>query len=509
MSDNLKKLTSGQRLARNVFWNLVGTGAPLLVAIVAVPMLIEGLGTVRFGMLTLAWMMVGYFNLFDMGLGRALTKLVAEKIGKEQDDEIPALIWAAMTLMMFLGVSASFALASLSPWLVNSILKIPPELQPETLTTFYLLAATMPFVITTTGLRGILEARQRFGLINAVRIPLGIFSFLGPALVVSFSTNLVPVVATLVAARFFFWCVYVALCFNIEPNLRYSFGMHRSMVEPLIKFGGWMTVVNLIRPLMVYLDRFLIGAMLSMAAVAYYTTPYEIATKLWIIPGALMGVLFPALSVVFVQDKERAARLCNRAVKYIFLSLFPVALFIVTFAHEGLNIWLDNEFADKSSTVLQILAVGVFINCHAHVPSGMVQSAGRPDITAKLHLAELPVYLLLLWWMLDSYGIVGVAIAWALRVSVDTVLLFVILNRILPTASLPAHNHMFMFGMALFALLIGGMITGLIMKGIFLLLVLFSFALVVWSVGLSVEEKSTMRCYLDLIKLISLQDKKS
>ncbi|HIB84841.1 MAG TPA: flippase, partial [Chromatiaceae bacterium] len=160
MSEKQPNFTSGRRLARNVLWNLLGTGAPLLVAIVAIPILIDGLGTARFGVLTLAWMVVGYFSLFDLGLGRALTKLVAEKLGKGLDDEIPALIWTAISLMTVLGVLGAVVVAALSPWLVVGVLKIPLDLQPETLTAFYLLAASIPIVIGTTGLRGILEAHQ-------------------------------------------------------------------------------------------------------------------------------------------------------------------------------------------------------------------------------------------------------------------------------------------------------------------------------------------------------------
>lgn len=53
-------------------------------------------------------------------------------------------------------------------------------------------------------------------------------------------------------------------------------------------------------------------------------------------------------------------------------------------AFEGLMLWLGSEFADNSTLVLQLLAVGVFINSLAHVPSGLEQGAGRPDLTAKL-----------------------------------------------------------------------------------------------------------------------------
>ena len=501
MSDNIANLTGGRRLARNVFWNLLGAGAPLLVALVAIPMLIEGLGTARFGVLTLAWMVVGYFSLFDLGLGRALTKLVAEKLGKGQVEEIPVLIWTAIALMTALGVLGAVVVVALSPWLVGGVLKIPAELQSETLTAFYLLAASVPIVIGTTGLRGILAAHQRFGLVNAVRIPLGIFTFLGPVAVLPFSNSLVPVVAVLVIARLVSWCAYVVLCLHVEPALRQSVSMHRAMVRPLINFGGWMTVTNIVGPLMVYLDRFLIGAMVSMSAVAYYATSYEVVTKLWIIPSALMGVLFPAFAAALVQDRARATRLFDRAVNYIFLSLFPVVLIIVTLAREGLTLWLGSEFAGNSSLVLQLLAVGVFLNSHAHVPFGLVQGAGRADLTAKLHLIELPFYLLILWWLLDVYGIVGAAIAWVLRVAVDTMFLFVMAHRLLSSVSPFTLRPVFMAGMALFALALGAVIPGLAMKGLFLLLVLLLFVPTAWFVILATEERDMIRSRLKTIPI--------
>jgi O-antigen/teichoic acid export membrane protein len=194
-------LTSGTVLARNVVWNLLGAGAPLLVAIVAIPVLIEGLGVPRFGVLTLAWMVVGYFSLFDLGLGRALTKLVAEKIGKGQIGEVPLLFWTAMSLMAVLGVIGAIVLTAFSPWLVIGILEIPSGLQSETMAAFYVLSGSVPIIIVTIGLRGMLEAYQRFGLVNAVRIPLGVVTFLGPVMVLPFSNSLFPVVIVLVTAR--------------------------------------------------------------------------------------------------------------------------------------------------------------------------------------------------------------------------------------------------------------------------------------------------------------------
>jgi O-antigen/teichoic acid export membrane protein len=464
-------LTGGRRLARNVLWNLLGNGMPLLVAIVAIPVLIEELGTERFGVLTLAWMVVGYFSLFDLGLGRALTKLVAERLGKGRNTEIAALIWTAMSLMGMLGVLGAVFVAGLSPWLVRSVLQIPSDLQSETLIAFYLLAASIPVVISSVGLRGILEAHQRFGLVNAVRVPLGILTFLGPIAVLPFSNA----------------------CSIVEPALRHSVDIRRVHVMPLISFGGWMTVSNIIGPLMTYMDRFLIGATVSMTAVAYYATPYDVVTKLWIIPGALMGVVFPAFAAALVQDRKHAARLFGKAVSYIFLSLFPIALTIITLANEGVSLWLGSEFANNSFMVLQLLTIGVFINSHSKVPFGLVQSAGRPDLTAKLHILELPFYLLILWWLVDVYGIVGAAIAWVIRVAADTAVLFALAQRLVPEISPFAPRPVLIGGAALLTLALAPVIPVLAMKAWYLAFVLFVFTWAAWSVLITTIERSMIR----------------
>ena len=490
MSDKKANLIGGGLLARNVFWNFLGIGAPLLVAIVAIPMLIEGLGLARFGVLSLAWMVVGYFSLFDLGLGRALTKLVAEKLGKSQNDEIPALIWTAMSLMAILGVLGAIIAAALSPWLVGRMLNIPIELQTETLISFYILAASIPVVIVSTGLRGIMEAYQRFGIVNAVRILLGIVTFVGPLLVLPFSNSLVPVVVVLVFARLISGLAYAVLYLRSNPTTCQSVSIHYAMVKPLISFGGWMTVTNIVGPLMVYMDRFLIGAVVSMTAVAYYATPYEVVTKLWIVPGALMGVMFPAFAAALVQDHAPAARLFKRTVNYIFLSLFPVALIIVSFSHEGLTLWLGSEFANNSTIVMQLLTVGVLLNSFAFVPFGLIQSAGRPDLTAKLHLIELPFYLLLLWWIVGTYGIVGAAIAWVVRVVIDTLALFVMAHVLLPSVSPFSLRRLLFVCLVLCVLSLAAMIPGLALKGAFLLLIILLFVTVSWFIIFDKDEKN-------------------
>jgi O-antigen/teichoic acid export membrane protein len=425
-------LTGGRLLARNAVWNLIGASSPILVALFCLPILKTKLGTDRLGIISLAWVVIGYFGLFDLGLSRALTKLVAERLGQRREDEIPGLVWTSLFLMAGLGAVGGIVVLFLAPWMVLHPLKVPVELRSEAIHAFYWIGFSIPIVIVTAGLRGVLEALQRFRLATAIRIPMGIFTYLGPVFVLPFSHSLVPIMAILVMARVVACVAHLLACFYALPSLRGHCAFHASSAGPLFRFGSWMTVSNLISPLMISCDRFLIGSMISVAAIAYYSVPYEVVTRLSLVPGALVGVLFPAFSTTAVSDRARLVFLFESGLKYIFLALFPITLILITFAPEALHFWLGAEFARQSAPVAQALGVAVFINGLTQIPFTHVQGAGRPDITAKLHLVELPFYVLMLVFFAKTMGIRGVAIAWLVRVGVDSILLFLFSWKLLP-----------------------------------------------------------------------------
>src|SRR5262249_6502402 len=149
---------------------------------------------------------------------------------------------------------------------------------------------------------------------------------------------------------------------------------------------GWMTVSNLVSPIMVYLDRFFITSLLSVGAVAYYTAPFDVVSRLAIIASAVAGVLFPALALSLMDNPERAGLLLRRGVKYVLLAIFPLVVVLSAAAPELLRFWLGSAFAENSSAALRWLSAGVLFNCLAYLPFALIQGAGRPDITGKLHL---------------------------------------------------------------------------------------------------------------------------
>ena len=447
---------SSRLLAGNVIWSLAGTGLPLLVAVWTIPLLIQGLGAERFALLTIIWMGIGYFSFFDLGIGRALTKLVSEGIATRDTAQTANLIVIGLRLMMALGAAAGVLVACLSPLMIDHILRVPPELRTEALESLLLLAATLPFVTSSAGLIGILQAHQRFNVITWVRIPLGVLNFLGPVLVLPLSHSLIATTAVMTVGRIASWLIYRYACRDYQagrtPMNQQTARMH---MRHLLGFGGWITVSNVVSPIMVYFDRFFVSALAGLTAVAHYATPYEIISRISIIPAAVADVMFPAFAMALTSDVDRARSLFIGASLTLMAILLPLISFIVLFAPEGLHWWLGPEFSLHSAPVMRWLALGIFVNSFARFPLALLQAHHRPDLTAKAHLAELPLYLATLYALTSHFGIVGTAIAWTLRVTVDALLLFFLAAKTLP--ALRTAQIQIATGISMLATLIGSL----------------------------------------------------
>lgn len=407
-------------IRKNISWNLLGNILPLAVGFVVFPLIISTYGTERFGLLALAWTLVGYFSLFDMGLSRALTQMVSQRLSMQVDNaEIVEMIRTSFRVMWLLGFLGGGLLWLIVPWLVQHMLKVSVALSEETVQAFSVLAISIPLVVHTSALRGVLDALQLFKQTSLIRIVMGSGTFLGPYIASLFSESLIYASYALIVVRILGWTLHFYAVYDSGLFKIKTLAYHGRWLKPLFAFGGWMTVSNIIGPLMVYLDRFIIAAMLGATAVAYYVAPYEVVTKMWVIPGAISGVLFPLFAKRWKSDPVNSAQLLNKGITYVLIFLYPPVLLASLFANEWLLLWLNHDFSLHCAAVVGWLAAGILVNSVAQIVFAKVQGAGKSDWTAKLHLIEIIPYLILLWIALKQFGIAGAAFVWFLRVTVD------------------------------------------------------------------------------------------
>ncbi|MBI4500791.1 MAG: flippase [Gemmatimonadetes bacterium] len=416
------------RFLRNVSLNFVGQVLPILVGVASLPFVVRGLGPARFALFSLALLMLGNTTLLDIGLGRAVTKLLAEVHAHTVDVDPAAAFWTALFLHVALGVIGTIILLAATPLLISRTFGIAPALQTEAKWSFVVLALAVPVVLVGSCFRGALEAIQRFDLVNGVKIPATVALYALPVVLLFGGYGLVAIMVATLVSKGLVGFAYAVLVRRTWPALQ-RVVFDRGMVRKLVSFGGWVSAANVTGSALGYVDRFLIGGALGATALGYYSAAVDAVSRVFILPTSVVVALFPAFSRLEGGRKE-LHDMFGLGVKILIFSLLPLMGVLLAYGSPILHLWLGPDYATHSLAVFDIYVVGALINSLGWVPFAFLQARGRPDLPAKVLLYETPLFALLLWMAIGWYGITGAATVWGVRVVAEVLLFFWLALRV-------------------------------------------------------------------------------
>ena len=416
----ISSFSMGQSLKRNTAYNIFGSVFPIAVTLVTLPYYLSTIGEERYGVLAIIWTFFGYFGVFNFGLASAVANQVAKDPHAPKRDK-EEIFWTAFLLNLGLGLAGAFILYFTGGLFFEYYADESSLILTEAKDALPWLASAFPLLLTTGVLSGVLQGKEEFLLQNIILVIGGIaIQVLPLSAALLIGVEIKTLVAAVIIARLLttmtlFVASIVKLPAYSLPRLSKARGIQ------LLSYGGWVSVTSIIGPILTTLDRFAIGHVAGMKAVTYYTVPFNMVSRLTVLPGALSKSLFPKFSMM--PPEERVA-LLSRAVNTLLVIITPVVVITICALEPFLHVWISAEFAAKSTSIGEILVVGIWANCMAFLPYTYIQGKGRPDITAKIHSAELIPYLLLLWLGLETLGVLGAALVWTLRVWVDSVILY-------------------------------------------------------------------------------------
>jgi O-antigen/teichoic acid export membrane protein len=423
-------------LGRNTVYNLAGGVIPTLCALITVPIYVKLIGPSRYGVLAIAWLLLGYFGLFDLGLGRATSFRIAFLKNSPPAARADT-FWAAVVVNLMMGLIGGAVLWLAAGYFFAHMFKVQAALRPEIVAAVPLLAASVPIATLAGVLTGALQGREKFLGVNIVSVTWTLlFQILPLGVVWRFGPNIVQILAAALTARLCALAVVAYMC-HAEITRGSPIRLARSEIPHLLGYGGWVTVTALMSPLLVIVDRFAIGAVLGAEAVAAYTIPYQPAKQIQLFPAALTSALFPRISAASPEARRKYAR--NATLTVMSLVTLPVlgGIFI---AEPALRLWVGASLGARSAPVGRILLIGFWINALALIPFTNLQASGRPDRVAKILMLEIPPYFLVLYIGLTFFGVPGAAVAFCFRYAMDYGLLSWFSARRFPGAGLIAVN---------------------------------------------------------------------
>lgn len=405
-------------LKRNTVYNMSGSLFSLAANLVIVPLFLRKIGAERFGVLAIIWLFIGYFGVFDLGLSRATANHMAKLCDRRDKADI---FWTAILLNASIGMCGGIVLYFMGGVIFQHVFKMPPSMRASVLSMMPWLAVSIPIATVTGVLTGVLEGCERFLLVNSLQV-------FGSILL-----QLVPLIVAFVHGPELAWLIAAAILTRMATTLPLMGAVmwtipvgrprlpRRDLARGLLGYGAWVTVSNVIDPIFASVDKFMIGGISGLASVTYYSVPERLSRRLSIFPGALARTLFPRLSAGNEQEARVTAR---RSFITLLAVMTPLTVVMVLAVRPFLAHWIDPGFAELAAPVGAVISISVFVNGLAYVPYALLDARGRPDLTAKFHMIEILPHLLLLWYGLHRFGLIGGAWAVVFLSSLDAALLF-------------------------------------------------------------------------------------
>lgn len=419
-------------LKKNTIWNLIGSGSPLLAALAFIPYTLAKLGDEGFGVLTLIWALIGYFNLFDFGAGRAMTYEISRLQNQEHGQDalrIKTILKAGVFLTSATGILGCLITLILAPYLAHDWLKISPTWQADTLLALQITALGVIPATITSGLRGAMEGMGYFMPSNINKLLLGFSMFTMPAISIALhGPSLWHITLYLVFTRLFIvtlGVIQLRHCLILKNYVvsqsTQLVGSIKQQIRGLMSYGVWVSITGIISPLMVFGDRFFISGIVGADKLSVYAIPQEGLMRLLMIPIAICGALMPLFASIV--DKQQLQNTFQENYRRMVKIMAALCILTAIVAYPILSIWLTPAFADQAYPITLIFIAGTFLNGLATVPYTFLHAIGKTKITAQFHMAELVIYIAVLYVLTKHFGLMGAAFAWVLRVSLDLGLL--------------------------------------------------------------------------------------
>ena len=414
--------SNGAVLARNTIYNFLTQIVVSVLAFLSIPVIVRGMGEEVFALLTLIWMVVGYFSILDLGVGQASVKFLAEEIARGEVDRANSTVWVSVAVSAGLGVITSGIMLAVMPLLLGGVIAVPAHLQADMHRSFLLVTVAVPFVMIQGAFRAVPMAVQRFDLFNLLQGLSGLLQWGGSLVLVISGSGLFAIVALTVAIRVVGAAAACVIAVKLFPGL--SFAAPKDVgptVRKLLTFGGWLTVSQAVSPVARYLDRVFVVSYTSLKMFTYYAAPFEAMSRVQVIPLSLSTTLFPAMSErESIHGPAESFSLYMRAMNFTILVMLPIAIGLVAFSQPILHLWLGGSFPELSDGVFKILAAAAFVQAICYLPLTSLQALGRPDLAAKYYLFEIPLYVGLCFLLVPLFGIVGAAWAYCIRMILST-----------------------------------------------------------------------------------------
>lgn len=398
----------------NLLASLFGRGWTALLGVAVAPILFKYLGAEAYGLIGLYMTAQGLFTVLDMGLSATATRefsgSFAEPTSKRAArDLLRTLEVVYITVGITIAAVAFAAPLMISGWL--NIKVLDKDIVEQALALLFLAAgAQWPFGLYA----GTLMGRERQVTLNILIGVAATLRWVGGAAIVMFGGSILG---------YFAWQVFIGIAqttagacvaWSAMPTdtNRPHFSFER--LQKVSHFALGVTGITLTGVLLSQTDRIVIGTLLPLDALGYYSFAATAAAIPYLAAGPVQSVAYPMLSRLLNDDNlSEVVAVYHKFSRLMAVLLIPASLVGALFSEALVGFWTGNEELTRQTyLVAALLTVGSAINGIVYLPYSLQLAAGKTRFWLGVNLLSLILHVPILIYATSSFGVVGAALAW-------------------------------------------------------------------------------------------------
>jgi O-antigen/teichoic acid export membrane protein len=419
----------GPSLLRNAGINTASRATLIVLALVSTPILFHRLGPAAYGVLVLTVTLGGLLALLDLGFTPALVNSLSYALHHEGKEAASSILGTAFSIYLGLGFVAGAAQVLLTPFIVTTVLHVPPDIQAAAETALRLSALGLALNLWLAVFNAVPTALERYELVGARQVGVAlvittaliVYALLGGTLVGFMIINVIGTVAGIVLFYF--------VSRRLLPGVAFRPRFDATIARQLGRFSAFK-LAGAVGGLFIYrFDQFAIGALLGVVPAGLFAIP---SNAVWRVQGVITDMvapLFPRVSRLRT-DMQAVGELLLNSTRVVSVAALSILVPIFVLADVILREWIGGNEGELLSTTatatLRLLAVGISIQAIAATPVTLCEAIGRPEIPNGFAVASAVIHVPLIFILVPRFGITGAALALLIN-SVTQTIVFIVL----------------------------------------------------------------------------------
>lgn len=381
---------------------------PLILAFYATPILVRSLGNENYGIYAL---LIGFISYsFNFGIGRAVTKYVAEYRADNRIEEAIGIVSSTYYVCLFLAVIANLLIILFAGSIVRDVLQIGAERQQLAINALYVSGATIFVLLLSQTYQALIQSAHRFDRLAIIMNINGVLLAVG---------NIVLVLNGFGVISLIWWNLLITavsgFLFYISsrkflPEIKTSFKFNLKSIGLIGKFGLGIFSYQIFGNIILLFERGWIIRKFGEESLTFYVVPMMLGIYLLGFTISLVQVLFPVISEM-LGEREKIIRLYQKSTKIVLAIISFAVLSLICGGKLLLALWINPEFAENSYVILIFHALSFGLSAVYTLSWQLVEGFGKTKINAFISFIWLTVSLPLMVFLAEDWGANGIAFA--------------------------------------------------------------------------------------------------